>query len=131
MKTYDKYKSSGIDWIGDIPEHWEAKKLKFVATVQSSNVDKKSFPDETSVSLCNYVDVYKNDFINDSISFMEATATEREIEKFILNEGDVLITKDSETPDDIANPALVKKDFENVICGYHLAQIKPDRTFAF
>ena len=29
MKTYDKYKSSGIDWIGDIPEHWELKKLKY------------------------------------------------------------------------------------------------------
>jgi type I restriction enzyme S subunit len=22
MKRYDKYKPSGIDWIGDIPEHW-------------------------------------------------------------------------------------------------------------
>lgn len=29
MKTYDKYKPSGIDWIGDIPEHWKVKKLKF------------------------------------------------------------------------------------------------------
>ena len=27
MKTYDKYKSSGIDWIGDIPEHWEMRKI--------------------------------------------------------------------------------------------------------
>lgn len=127
MKTYDKYKSSGIEWIGDIPEHWKAKRLKFVANVQSSNVDKKSFPGETSIFLCNYVDVYKNDFIDASISFMEATATEKEIEKFILNEGDVLITKDSETPDDIANPAFVTRDFENVICGYHLAQIKSDK----
>ncbi|MFN2455511.1 MAG: restriction endonuclease subunit S [Pyrinomonadaceae bacterium] len=36
MKTYDKYKSSGIDWIGDIPEHWEVKRLKFLAKVNSS-----------------------------------------------------------------------------------------------
>ena len=28
MKTYDKYKPSGIEWIGDIPEHWEAKSTK-------------------------------------------------------------------------------------------------------
>lgn len=27
MKTYDKYKPSGVDWIGDIPEHWEIKKI--------------------------------------------------------------------------------------------------------
>lgn len=25
-----KLKSSGIDWLGDIPEHWEVKKLKYV-----------------------------------------------------------------------------------------------------
>ena len=28
MKRYDKYKESGISWIGDIPEHWEMKRLK-------------------------------------------------------------------------------------------------------
>ncbi|TLD43430.1 MAG: Type I restriction-modification system, specificity subunit S [Candidatus Jettenia ecosi] len=122
-----KLKPSGIEWLGEIPEHWEVKKLKYVATIQSSNVDKKTNEEEKSILLCNYIDVYKNEFIDDSISFMEATATEKEIEKFILNKGDVLITKDSETPDDIANPAYVVKDFDNVICGYHLAQIRANQ----
>jgi len=126
-----RFKPSGIDWLGDIPEHWEVKKLKYVAEIQSSNVDKKTNEGEISVLLCNYIDVYKNEFINDSILFMEASATEKEIEKFILNKGDVLITKDSETPDDIAKPAYVEKDFENVICGYHLAQIKTNRHDMF
>lgn len=30
MKRYDTYKDSGIEWIGEVPEHWEIKKLKFV-----------------------------------------------------------------------------------------------------
>lgn len=29
MKTYDTYKDSGIEWIGEIPKHWEVKKLKY------------------------------------------------------------------------------------------------------
>ena len=99
-----------------------------MAKVQSSNVDKKTFEGEIPILLCNYVDVYKNEFIDPSFKFMEATATEKEIEKFILHEGDVLITKDSETPDDIANPAYVEQDFNNVICGYHLAQIRTNKT---
>lgn len=33
MKKYNKYKDSGIEWIGEIPEHWEVKKLKFFADV--------------------------------------------------------------------------------------------------
>ena len=31
MKKYDKYKNSGIEWIGDIPEHWEITKMKFLS----------------------------------------------------------------------------------------------------
>ncbi|MFO0795195.1 MAG: restriction endonuclease subunit S [Candidatus Brocadiaceae bacterium] len=128
MKRYDKYKPSGIEWIGEIPEHWNLKKLKYVATVQPSNVDKKSIEGETTVLLCNYMDVYKNEFIDTSINFMEATATDTEIEKFRIMRGDVLVTKDSETPDDIASPALVRTDFENVICAYHLTQIRPNKN---
>ena len=30
MIRYEKYKDSGIEWIGEIPEGWVVKKLKFV-----------------------------------------------------------------------------------------------------
>ena len=120
-----KLKSSGVDWLGDIPVHWELRKLKFVAKVIFSNVDKHSLENEIDVELCNYVDVYKNDYIDSSISFMKATALQSEIDKFKLEIGDVLVTKDSETPEDIAVPALVTEIKENLICGYHLAQLKP------
>jgi len=33
VKPYPRYKPSGIEWIGDIPEHWETKKLKFTDEV--------------------------------------------------------------------------------------------------
>jgi type I restriction enzyme S subunit len=29
MKRYEKYKPSGVEWIGEIPEHWEVNKLKY------------------------------------------------------------------------------------------------------
>ena len=119
-----KMKPSGIDWLGDIPEHWEVKKLKFVANCFPSNVDKHTKEDEISVRLCNYTDVYKNDFITDDLNLMIATATEFEIEKFTLFQGDVVITKDSETANDIAVPTYIKEDLENVICGYHLSILR-------
>lgn len=31
MKRYSKYKDSGIDWLGEIPEGWEVKKLKYLS----------------------------------------------------------------------------------------------------
>ena len=33
MKPYNKYKNSGIKLIGDIPKHWEIKKIKHVAKI--------------------------------------------------------------------------------------------------
>jgi type I restriction enzyme, S subunit len=124
MKAYPKYKEIDLEFLHSIPAHWDIKRLKFLSSVNFSNVDKHSFEDEIPVRLCNYVDVYKNDFITPEMDFMAASATQTEIEKFVLRKSDVLITKDSESWDDIAVPAYVTKDIDGVLCGYHLAQIR-------
>lgn len=103
-------------------------RLRQVATIRPSNVDKKGLPDETRVRLCNYTDVYYNDEILDDAEFMVATATPDQVTSFTLRAGDVLITKDSESPDDIGVPAYVPEDLEGVLCGYHLSLVRPNRT---
>ena len=117
-------KDSGIEWLGEVPKHWEVKKLKFNSSIRFSNVDKKSNEGEQDVRLCNYVDVYYNDCITLKLDFMKATASIEEIRKFQLNIGDVIVTKDSESWDDIAVPAYVAETESKLLCGYHLAQIK-------
>lgn len=97
-QTYPEYQDTGVEWLGDIPEHWDVKKLKFIAYVQPSNVDKKSKDGEQPVRLCNYTDVYYNDKVDESLEYMAATATAEQIEKFTLKAGDTIITKDSEDP---------------------------------
>ena len=92
-----RLKPSGVEWLGDVPEHWEVRRLRTVAEMRVSNVDKHVKPGETPVRLCNYGDVYKNDNISGRMRFMRATATAEETEWFRLEAGDVLITKDSET----------------------------------
>ncbi len=125
MKAYKEYKEIGLDFLDSLPMHWDIKKLKFLSSVNFSNVDKHSFDEEIPVRLCNYVDVYKNDFITPDMEFMKATASQIEIEKFVLREGDVLITKDSESCEVIAVPAFVTENMDDVLCVYHLAQIRP------
>ena len=130
MKLYPKYKDSGIERIGKVPEHWRVEKLKWLAKVRLSNIDKKSKEEELAVELCNYVDVYYNDNLTSDIDFMKATARQDQIDIFSLKEGDILITKDSETPDDIAVPAFVPSSLHGVVCGYHLAHVRPYRKYA-
>lgn len=108
-----------------IPAGWSIKRLGDLVDIRSSNVDKKSYELDQPVQLCNYTDVYYNNRITRGLSFMAATAKGREIERFTLEKDDVIITKDSETPDDIAVPAYVPDDLPGVICGYHLALLKP------
>ena len=101
------------------------RRLKQIASVRVSNVDKKSVDGERPVQLCNYTDVYYNDRIIRDMPFMEATAPDDQVARFSLCAGDILITKDSETADDIAVPAYVTEDMPGVLCGYHLAIIHP------
>ena len=104
---------------------WATMALGELVDLRLSSVDKKSKPDETPVLLCNYTDVYRNRIIHSDLDFMEATATDREIEKCALQPGDVVITKDSEQYDDIGVPALIRDDAPALVCGYHLAILRP------
>lgn len=122
---YPAYKDSGVEWLGSVPTHWRVERLKHLATVFPSNVDKKSYDDEAPVRLCNYTDVYYNDEIREDMDLMTATATAEQIEKFSLRAGDTIITKDSETADDIAISAYVPIDLPGVVCGYHLTMVRP------
>ncbi len=126
-KSYPKYKDSGVEWIDDIPEGWRISKIKHLANIRISNVDKKTKENEPEVLLCNYTDVYNNEDITSKLDFMKATASNEQIKKLSLIKDDVIITKDSESPDDIAVPALVNKNLDNVVCGYHLALIRPNK----
>lgn len=112
-------------WASQLPSDWDRRRLDAVADVFFSSVDKHTLDDEMPVRLCNYVDVYKNDRITGAINFMVASTEMREIAKFQIRRGDVLATKDSETPGDIAIPAFVAEELPGVLCGYHLALIRP------
>ena len=38
-KPYPGYKDSGVEWLGRVPTHWRVRRLKFVATIASGQVD--------------------------------------------------------------------------------------------
>ena len=114
-----------LAWTDQLPDNWEAKPLRSAADYVVSSVDKVPDDDEIPVRLCNYTDVYNNEFITLARDFMQATASEAEIAKFGMEVDDVIITKDSESWDDIGVPALVRETAGDLVCGYHLALLRP------
>lgn len=103
---------------------WRKVRLEDLGKIMVSNVDKKSVHGETAVRLCNYMDVYSRDQIEADQEFMQSTASAAQIKRFSLKCGDVIITKDSERPDDIAIPSVVSSTAPDLVCGYHLAIIR-------
>lgn len=105
-------------------------RLGDIATIEVSTVDKKSVEGERSVRLCNFVDVYYNWAITKNMysNLLVATAKDKQIEKFQLRKGQVAITKDSETRDDIGIATYIADDFDDVVLGYHCALITPNEN---
>ena len=113
-------------WWSNLPDGWQIKPLKHISQVLLSNVDKLTVEGQKGVLLCNYVDVYKNEKITSDLPFMVASASNEQIERLTIKKSDVLLTKDSETPEDIGIPAIVTEELRGVVCGYHLALLRPN-----
>ena len=112
--------------------------LGYFAEVRTSGIDKHSVEGQRVVRLCNYTDVYNSREIEDSSGFMAATCSESEYSRLRLKPGDVVLTKDSETADDIGIPAIVRVDDPDLVLGYHNAllrvldgQLLPDFLYWF
>lgn len=102
-------------------------RLGDIANINISGIDKKTKDGEQAVRLCNFTDVYYNWAITKNMydGLMQASASESDIEIFSLCKGQVAITKDSETRDDIGVATYIADDFEDVVLGYHCALIAP------
>lgn len=103
---------------------WRAVPLSAIADVSFSSVDKKHHSTEEEVRLCNYVDVLRNSVLDDGHPFTSGTATGSEMARFSLRQGDIVLTKDSETAADIARVARVVGRMTKVVLGYHLALVR-------
>lgn len=44
-RQYPKYKDSGIEWLGQVPAHWDAKRLKFAARLESGHTPSRQVPE--------------------------------------------------------------------------------------
>jgi type I restriction enzyme, S subunit len=125
LKPYRDMRAIALPGLSYLPQHWQTGRARDVADLLVSNVDKIVHDDEQPVRLCNYVDIYKNRAIHGNLDFMRGSASELEISKFRIRVSDVIITKDSEDWKDIGVPALVAYEAPDLVCGYHLAILRP------
>ena len=121
---YSEYRDSAVEWLGEIPAGWQLTKLKHIAKVRASSVDKKRRVDEVDIRFLGTDTVYNVDEIRNGLSLETASVNATELHRYSLREGDVLLTKDSVVPTRIADVSIVAEPLDNVVCGYHLTKVR-------
>ena len=123
---YPKYKDSGVEWLGDVPEGWEVKRARAVGVFSSSGIDKKSVDGEQAVQMFNYLDVYKSPdkTLRYSEDLMWTTAPVSKVAEHSVLLDDILLTPSSETADDIGHAARVASVPPNILYSYHILRFR-------
>ncbi|WP_374399737.1 restriction endonuclease subunit S [Flavobacterium sp.] len=132
MKRYDSYKDSGIEWIGEIPSHWDSVRLCSLGNFSSSGIDKKINPDEELVKIINFTDIYKNPngVLDSSIDYMIVSTTPNKKVEHSVVKGDLIFLPSSETYEDLGKSAIVNEEMENVSFSYHVIRLNFTRELA-
>ena len=129
--AYPKYKRSGIDWLGNIPEDWEAQTLKNLGFFTSSGIDKKIVEGEPLVKMVNYTDIYGNTslIIDKNRELMTVSCPAWKVLKSDLTSGDLVFTPSSETTEDIGLSALIFEKLKNTVFSYHVIRFRFKQVF--
>ena len=89
LKAYPAYRDCGVDWLGEIPEHWEAKRLKYVAALNPESLPEDTDPAREMV----YVDIGGVDSLGRIVEREHLTfATAPSRARRIVREGDVIVS---------------------------------------
>ena len=115
--------SSGVDWIGNVPEHWEITKVKYIGTTQNG-ISKSSEYFGYGYPFVSYGDVYKNYVLPTSLNgLIDSSAEEREA--FSVKYGDIFFTRTSETIEEVGFSSVCEKTLEGACFAGFLIRLRP------
>ena len=103
---YDKYKDSGIAWIGEIPEHWEVRRLKHLG----KNYNGLTYsPNDICGSEDGILVLRSSNIKDNKLCFDDNVYVKKEIpQKLIVNKGDILICSRNGSAELIGKAAFIE-----------------------
>jgi len=137
MRKYDSYKPTKIEFLDEIPEHWEEKRMRFLGYLygglsgksatdfnQLTNEDNKFFIPFTNIA---------NNFRIDPESLQTVVISENENQNSV-QKGDIFFLMSSENYDDVGKSAVLLDDLEetylNSFCkGFRITKDDIDPEF--
>lgn len=128
MKPYKTYKDSGIEWIDEIPSHWEEKRMKNILSFGTGlSITKQNLKDE-GIPCVNYGEIHSKYGVNLDTKIHELKCVDEkfleESAKAIINKGDFVFADTSEDIEGAGNFTHLKSE-DSIFAGYHTITAKP------
>lgn len=115
-------RDSGVEWIGEIPAHWEVKKLKYVAGdfMYGTSVDCNELGAGTPV--LRIPNIGELDISFEDLKY--AALTETETNRYLLKKNDILIVRTNGNPNLVGKSAIFAGEEDYMFASY-LIRVKP------
>ncbi len=122
-------KDSGVEWLGEIPAHWEAKRLKRLIKGRLVNgLFKKKQHFGSGMKLVNVFDVYRDDFLVDFESLDRVEANESEQSKYAVHDGDIFFVRSSLKLEGVCRSVCAFGVTEPTVFECHVVRARPNQT---
>ncbi|POW87986.1 restriction endonuclease subunit S [Serratia marcescens] len=112
-------KDSGVEWLGEIPSHWEMKRLAYLGSARNGlTYSPESITDQESGTLV----LRSSNIQNSSLCFDDNVYVNSSIpEQFLVKENDLLICSRNGSRNLIGKNALISKDAAGMAFGAFMA----------
>jgi type I restriction enzyme S subunit len=134
MNKYEAYKPAGIEWIGEIPSHWEVRRFGHLFSFSRGlGITKQDLKDE-GIPCINYGEIHSKYgvFVNPEIhplrcveeSYLEIA------DKSLLNRGDFVFADTSEDLEGSGNFTVLDSDLPT-FAGYHTVIARHENRYNY
>jgi type I restriction enzyme S subunit len=125
---YPTYKDSSVEWLGEVPGHWDVKRLRRTISVPLSNgIFKKKEEFGSGTLLVNVFDIYREDFKVNFDSLERVKCDDNELSNYEVLPEDLFFVRSSLKLEGIAVVAMADSWSEAVIFECHLIRARPNR----
>ena len=122
MRMYDNYKPSGVEWIGEIPSHWKASRLKFQG---ESIIGITYSPDDVSDAEYGTLVLRSSNIQDGKLAFEDCVFVDKSIkEKYRTKEGDILICARNGSAHLVGKSAYIDSDNEGHSFGAFMSVVR-------
>jgi len=120
-------KDSGVEWLGEVPEHWDVKPLRYLGRCQNGiSIGGDAFG--SGFPFVSYGDVYKNDVLPIDVSGL-VQSSEEDRERYSVEYGDIFFTRTSETVEEIGFSSTCLQNIPDAVFAGFLIRFRPESRF--